>query len=217
MRTPSPSLHLRIPQPVLQLYSGPHYGTLCPLARFALINKTCLPEELTSCDLKLPFPEANATSAPPPSSVTFILITSNYLKVLWNCLPHRLLTLGGKNNRLSVLFFSSFTFAGKMDRKCRESRLLTACSLAHSWPHGRAGGPWACTSPPGYWEALPSHFSRLHDPASQPQGPCGSGAGYTNPLTWGQGTQLALHGLMMERKRLGSALERNIQVEVSRT
>lgn len=115
-----------------------------------------------SCDLNAttPLPEANATSDQPPSSVTFILITSNYLKVLCNCLPLHLLTLGRKNKGLSVLFFSSFTFAGKLDRKCRESRLLTARGLAHSWPHGRAGGPWACRSPPGYWEALPSHFSR---------------------------------------------------------
>lgn len=60
----------------------------------------------------------------------------------------------------------------------------------------------------GTGRPFPPTLARLHDPTSQPQGPCGRGAGYTNPLTWGQGTQLALHGLMTERKRLRPALER---------
>lgn len=66
----------------------------------------------------------------------------------------------------------------------------------------------------GTGRPFPPTSARLHDPTSQPQGPCGSGAGYTNPPTWGQETHLALHGLMTERKQLCPALERNIQVEV---
>lgn len=120
--------------------SDPVRGHLAPFPDVLSSTRSCLPEDLRGCDLNATTPtacEASATSAWLPLSMTFVLIPLDYLKVLSNCLPDHLLTLGFKNNRLSLLFSCSFSFTGKLGRKCRE------------FPQCQPPVPLA--SPPGWW------------------------------------------------------------------